>query len=340
MNKDKTSYLGYWMKRYLSDYMLTAKNLSMNTVRSYRDTFRLLVRYIRETEKKNPDTHQLEDLTPSVVSDFLDKLQSERNISIATRNQRLAAFHAFSKYVSMNAPEHIEWARNIRNIPKKKVAKNLITYLEKAEMDMLLSLPDKNTDQGRRDYALLLFLYNTGVRADEASMLNVSSVVLVKGKSGSSIPSVTITGKGNKTRRCPLWENTCEILITLTKGRQHDDPLFINRYGERITRFGIYEMVTRYAERMEQLLPNVKTKRVSPHTIRHTTATHLLQAGVDINTIRAWLGHVSINTTNIYAEVSLEMKAKALQSCAIESTIDKKIAWRNNEDLLSYLDSL
>lgn len=170
----------------------------------------------------------------------------------------------------------------------------------------------------------MLFLYNTGARAEEASDLNVSSVTLAKSRGGSTIPMVTMTGKGNKTRRCPLWDNMCTALESIIKDRHPDEPLFLNRYGQRITRFGIYEMVNRYAKKLEIQFPSVKDKRVSPHTIRHTTATHLLQAGVDINTIRAWLGHVSINTTNIYAEVNLEMKAKALMTCAVDNPAGQK----------------
>lgn len=144
---DKAIYLSYWVKRYLSDYMLTAKNLSRNTVRSYRDTFRLLVCHLRDICKKNPDKLQLQELTTTIVSDFLDKQQTTRKVSIATRNQRLAAIHAFAKYVAMNSPEHMEWCRNIRNIPKKKAPRKMITYLEKTEMDALLALPDQNPNR-------------------------------------------------------------------------------------------------------------------------------------------------------------------------------------------------
>lgn len=151
---------------------------------------------------------------------------------------------------------------------------------------------------------------------------------------------VTITGKGNKTRRCPLWQHTREALSSIIKDRAEDEHVFLNRLGQPITRFGIYEMVTRYAEKIEDKIPTIKKKRVSPHTIRHTTATHLLQSGVDINTIRAWLGHVSINTTNIYAEVNMEMKAKALSNCEIEKKYKVKSHWRDDKKLMDFLDSL
>ena len=201
----------------------------------------------------------------------------------------------------------------------------------------MLDAPDKHTSQGWRDYALLLFLYNTGARADEAATLLIRDLSLPKRK---GLAVVSITGKGNKTRRCPLWQHTRDALSSIIKNRTEDEYVFLNRFGQPITRFGIYEMVTRYAEKIKELIPTIKKKRVSPHTIRHTTATHLLQSGVDINTIRAWLGHVSINTTNIYAEVNMEMKAKALSNCEIEKKYKVKSHWKDDKKLMDFLDSL
>lgn len=335
-----TDYLAYWMKRFFTEHMITVRNLSRNTLRSYRDTFRLLVKYMDSEKHIAPENLMIKDLTKDAVISFLNDLQTNRKVSESTRNQRIAAIQSFAKYLSLQAPEHMEWCREMRNLPKKKAEKTLISYLEKVEMDALLDLPDKTTTQGRRDYALLLFLYNTGVRAEEAASLKISSLTLPSRKSDKTIPVVSVVGKGRKTRRCPLWDKTANILSALVKDRKPDDPVFINRLGQPITRFGVYEMVTRYGNRLEAMIPSVKSKRISPHTIRHTTATHLLQAGVDINTIRAWLGHVSVNTTNIYAEVNLEMKAKALQACAPEVSAKKRIQWENNENLLSFLDNL
>lgn len=336
---DKTEYLGYWLRRFLSEYLVSVKNMSRNTLHSYRDSFRLLIAFATARLKLSPDKLLLASINQDVISIFLSDLEEKRNVSIATRNQRLAAFQSFAKYVAMQAPEHIEWCRMVRNIPMKKASKQLITYLEKSEMDGLLATPDIKTKQGWRDYVLLLFLYNTGARADEAASLSVSGLSLPQTKSDKTIPVVTIKGKGGKTRRCPLWKESADALYKLTKGKAADDPVFVNRVGQRITRFGIYEMVTRYAKQLEEIMPPIKKKRVSPHTIRHTTATHLLQAGVDINTIRVWLGHVSVNTTNVYAEVNLEMKAKALQTCNPTGCRTQKIDL-NDENLLSFLESL
>ena len=181
-------------------------------------------------------------------------------------------------------------------------------------MDALLAAPDRRTRQGLRDHALLLFLYNAGARCEEAARLTVADLDL-----GAS-PAVKILGKGNKIRLCPLWTSTVGTLRALTAGRAQHEPVFLNRRGEAITRFGIYGMVRRYAREATQRLSSLRAKRVSPHVIRHTTAVHLLRAGVDINTIRAWLGHVSLDTTNVYAEVDLEMKAKALDACEVATS--------------------
>lgn len=335
-----TDYLGYWMKRFFNEYVISIRNLSRNTLKSYRDTFRMLIRHMYAENHIVPDKLLIADISKERVLSFLNNQQTNRGISEATRNQRIAAIQSFAKYLSLQAPEHVEWCREMRNIPKKKAEKKLITYLEKAEMDALLEMPDRSTSQGRRDYALLLFLYNTGVRAEEAASMKISALTLPSRKSDKTIPIATILGKGRKTRRCPLWDKTSEILASLTKDRKPEEAVFLNRLGQTITRFGVYEMVTRYGKMLEIRMPDVKGKRISPHTIRHTTATHLLQAGVDINTIRAWLGHVSVNTTNIYAEVNLEMKAKALQACAPEKSTKEKIDWKNDENLLSFLENL
>ncbi|OTP77778.1 putative integrase/recombinase [Caballeronia sordidicola] len=211
----------------------------------------------------------------------------------------------------MHSPIHLSWCGEIRSIPFKKTAKTLVGYLEKSEMDALLAAPDRRTVLGRRDYALLLFLYNSGARADEVAKLTIGRLRL------ADPPSVRILGKGNKTRVCPLWSATSTALGRLVTGRDPSDVVFLGRTNQPMTRFGIHRIVTQYAGIAATLLVTMKDKRISPHLIRHTTAVHLLRAGVDINTIRAWLGHVSLDTTNIYAEVDLEMKAKALAAVDI-----------------------
>jgi hypothetical protein len=179
---------------------------------------------------------------------------------------------------------------------------NVLGTLKKPEMDALLATSDMTIAQGRRDHALLLFLYNAGARADEIAQVRISDLTLPQ-VPDRDLASVSIRGKGNKTRRCPLWAQTVRELTALVQGRDPDEHVFLNRCGRPITRFGIHTLVERCVSRAVKSIPSLAAKRVSPHTVRHTTATHLLRSGVDINTIRAWLGHVSLATTNIYAEV-------------------------------------
>jgi site-specific recombinase XerD len=200
-------------------------------------------------------------------------------------------------------------------------------------MDALLAAPNRRTTRGRRDYALLLFLYNAGARATEAAQLKVGDIDI-------HASCAKITGKGGKQRLCPLWPATITELDALISRRTAAEPVFVNRLGQPITRFGIHTLVERYAQKVCAKFPALATKRVSPHSIRHSTATHLLRAGVDINTIRGWLGHVSLDTTNIYAEIDLEMKAKALAKCELLPESKPVKRWRDQPDLMDFLRSL
>jgi integrase/recombinase XerD len=252
-------------------------------------------------------------LAPEIVREFLDHLERDRGCSGVTRNQRLGTIHSMARFIGMRSPIHLSWCTELRAIPFKKTPKAVVGYLEKPELDALLALPNRRTAQGERDYALLLFLYNSGARADEAARLTVGALQL-----GTS-PAVRIVGKGNKLRMCPLWPTTAATLERLITGRSEHDVVFGGRTGQPLTRFGVHRIVTQYAALAGERLPSISAKRVSPHSIRHTTAVHLLRSGVDINTIRAWLGHVSLDTTHVYAEVDLEMKAKALASVDISN---------------------
>ena len=200
-------------------------------------------------------------------------------------------------------------------------------------MDALLAAPDRHTPLGQRDFALLLFLYNSGARASEVATLRIGNIDWYT-------QSVRIIGKGNKQRICPLWPVTMEQLRSLSGQRGTEQSVFLNRNGQPITRFGIHTLVERHVLTAAVQAPSLGTKRVSPHVVRHTTATHLLRAGVDINTIRAWLGHVSLNTTNIYAETDLETKARALATCEPGTLGAKMKPWRNRPDLMDFLHRL
>jgi integrase/recombinase XerD len=289
-----------------SSNLVAERNLSRNTQTSYRDTLRLLLPFASNHGARAIDRMTVEDLRPSIIRKFLDHLENDRQCSGVTRNQRLATIRSLARFIGMRSPAHVAWCAEIRATPFKKTAKTVIGYLEKAEMDALLAQPDRRSPLGDRDHALLLFLYNSGARADEAAKLTIDNLQL------GVRSSVRLHGKGNKFRTCPLWPTTATSLSRLVANRRKSDAVFLNRNNQPLTRFGIHRLVAQYAELASKTLPLMATKRVSPHTIRHTTAVHLLRAGVDINTIRAWLGHVSLDTTHTYAEVDMEMKAKAL----------------------------
>lgn len=287
------------------------RNCSLNTQASYRDTLTLLLPFAAKLGGHAIDRMTVDDISASIVRQFLHHVEHDRHCNGATRNLRLSAIHSLASFIGMRSPVHLAWCSEVRSIPFKKTAKTLIGYLEKCEMDAVLAAPDRRTALGARDYALLLFLYNSGARADEVAKLTIGRLQL------RDPASVRILGKGNKIRMCPLWPVTSAVLTKLVAGRDTTDTVFLGRTHQPMTRFGIHRIVTHYGELASQSLPAMKVKRISPHSIRHTTAVHLLRSGVDINTIRAWLGHVSLDTTHIYAEVDLEMKAKALASVDI-----------------------
>ena len=322
-----------WVRRFLVEHVVADLNLSRNTQASYRDALGLFLPFAAKEQRQAVDQLDLECLSPEIIRLFLGYLEQKRGCSVSTRNQRLAAIHAFARFVGVRSPEHLNWCAQVAAVPFKRASKGTVPYLDKPEIDALLAAPDRRTRQGTRDHVVLLFLYNSGARCEEAARLIVADLDL-----GSS-PAVKILGKGNKLRLCPLWTSTASTLRALTAGRGAQDRVFLNRRGVPITRFGIYAMVSRYARQATQSVPSLGKKRVSPHVIRHTTAVHLLRAGVDINTIRAWLGHVSLDTTNVYAEVDLEMKAKALSTCEIPGSTSTR-PWHRQVGLLSFLREL
>jgi site-specific recombinase XerD len=300
------SLLGPWERRFLLEYLVAERNLARNTQVSYRDTLTLLLPFVSSQAAVQIERLAVHDVSAERVRAFLDHIERERGCSVVTRNQRLSTIHSLARFVGMRSPEHLDWCSQVRSIPFKKAAKNIIGYLDKHEVEALLRAPNRSTSLGARDYALLLFLYNSGARADEAASLRVRNLYL-----GTS-PSVRILGKGNKWRVCPLWPVTVATLQPFVAGKGADDQVFRGRTGDPMTRFGVHRIVKTYATQAAMRVESMRGKRISPHAMRHTTAVHLLRAGVDINTLRAWLGHVSLDTTHVYAEVDLDMKAKAL----------------------------
>jgi integrase/recombinase XerD len=328
-----TALLGPWVRRFLLEHLIVERNLSRQTQLSYRDTLRLLLPFVAGRCQQSLDRLTVEQVSAEHVRAFLQYVEEERQCTSATRHQPLAAIRALAGCVAEHSPEHIAWCGEIRRISFKKTVQPGVPYLEKPEMDALLGAPDRATHQGRRDYALLLFLYNSGARASEAAGLKIADLDLLQ-------PAVRLLGKGNKIRYCPLWPTTVQTLTPLVADRAPTEPVFLNRCGQPITRFGIHTLVERCAQQAADKFPSLASKRVSPHMVRHTTAVFLLRSGVDINTIRAWLGHVSLNTTHVYAEFDLEMKAKALAKCELTDDAIPGQHWATDPSLLAFLQSL
>jgi site-specific recombinase XerD len=330
--------LGPWVRRFLMEHLPADRNLSRNTQQSYRDALRLMIVFAASWLHKNTDKLLVADIDADIVRAFLRHLEEERACTISTRNQRLAAVHALATFIGQRSPENLGWSAQLRSVEFKRSTHVPVCYLDKREIDALLAVPDQSTRIGYRDHVLLLFLYNSGARADEAAQLEIGDLTL-RSDGTSTLSSVRLKGKGNKVRLCPLWASTAYALREIVRGHGDNERVFLNRTGQPLTRFGIHDIVTRHARTAANSVPEMQKKKIGPHTIRHTTATHLLRAGVDINTIRAWLGHVSLDTTNIYAETDLDMKAKALGMCEQKQPPGRK-RWRDNPDLLTFLAQL
>lgn len=329
----ETRTLGPWLRRFLADYIVTERRLARNTQTSYRDSFALLLAFLSRQARKPADRLAVEDLTAARVLEFLTYLEQERGCSVQTRNQRLAALRAFVRFVASRDPARLEWAAQIRAIATKKAAPRPIAWMSKDEMDALLAVPDRRTWRGRVEHALLLFLYNSGARVSETVGLRVGDLELSRGPRSHAL--ATLRGKGEKTRQCPLWPRTEAALEPLVQGRADADAVFLSRQRRPYTRFGVYRMVERCAAEVSAL----QGHKITPHVVRHTSACHLLQAGVDLNTIRAWLGHVSLDTTNIYAEIDLETKARAMELCEPDAQGGER-PWKEGKGVMAFLKTL
>jgi integrase/recombinase XerD len=328
-----TGLLGPWVRRFLLEHLAGERNLSTNTQKSYRDMLVQMLPFVAKKSGKTVDRLLVIDLSGSAVRQFLNHLELNRRCGISTRNQRLGSIHGLAKFISENRPEYVSWASEIRQVPFKKFTAPAITCLDRSEMNALLEAPDRSTARGRREHALLLFLYNSGARASEAAALTIADI-------DWHARSVQILGKGKKLRSCPLWPVTLKALRPLTAGRDAAERIFLNRLFQPLTRSGIHAIVKRLSEQARQAAPSLANKSIGPHVIRHSTASHLLRAGVDLNTIRAWLGHVSINTTNIYAEIDLDTKARALAACIPTTCRVRSASWRSRPALMEFLRTL
>lgn len=316
------------------------KGLSFNTILSYRDALKLLFQFSSQERHRPVDKLTLEDFDERLVVQFLNDLETTRRNSVSTRNNRLAAVHRFFRYVAQQEPPLMARCQRICAIPLKRGGHKVIEYLEDAELRALLDRVDQDARNGLRDYALLLFLYNSGARVQEAVDLKIEDLRL------EAPFQVRLTGKGRKERECPLWPETVAALKNYLDRRNPEvskvSAVFLNARGETITRFGIRHIVRRCVAKANEHHPSLESKRVSPHTLRHTTAMHLLQSGNDITVVKDWLGHADVQTTHGYVEIDLKMKRKALEACQAPGaqTPPKRLANWKKPGILQWLDDL
>ncbi len=333
--------LGSLVHAFFVDYLQVQKRLRPSSVRSYRDGLRLFLQFVAQDRGRKITRLSLEDLTFERVLAFLGHLEERRGNHIRTRNQRLAVLHAFFVYLAQQIPEMLAEAERVTAIPTKRVPPPEAHHLDRDQVQSLFAHLPSEGRHSLRDRALLLLLYNTGARVQEVADLRVKNLEL------ESPPRVALHGKGDKWRFCPLWAATAAQLRCLVEreGTQGapDCPVFTSRRGTPLTRFGIYKIVRRHASHLDRPAHGAEKRRITPHVFRHTAAVHLLEAGVDVNVVRGWLGHVSLDTTHRYAEITVKAKQAAMEACEppIEASgCPRRSVWRNDNALLTWLDSL
>ncbi len=330
----------YYLSKFFKDEMSSRKGSSQQTISSYADAFKLFLMFMKDNKSIKPESIQLDDLTRDNIHDYLNWLEDVRKAKITSRNVRLAAIHSFIRYLQSEDPTRIFEYQKILSIKKKKASSKEVMWLTREQLLKVLDSPDSKTKEGLRDKTLLTVLYDAGLRADELINMKLSNVVFLT----QSI--IKVTGKGNKTRSIPLLGNTAELLKKYIKEFDIENKqfssleyLFFNRSKSKLTRAGLSYIIKKYVDIANKNGANI-TFNVHPHVFRHTKAVHLLESGVELIYIRDFLGHRSINTTEIYAKVCNTNKLKALEK-AYEDVVEvNKDDWTTIKDLMSYLTNL
>lgn len=331
-----TNNLSTYIHSFLQEYLTLQKGFSPHTILSYRDTIKIFLLFSAMCKKKSVAGLTISDLDPNMAVCFLDYIEKKRGNSSQTRNVRLACIHSLFRYLAKHDPLILNHCHRVLAIPFKRTQSSTIDYLESDEMKAILKAIDRSRLDGYRDYTLFTFMYNTGARVQEVISLPVKAMQLERPF------QVRFLGKGAKERLVPLWPETINLLRSLLKQRgishKADTPVFVNHRGQAFTRYGVKYLLNKYVQIAIKDCPSLERKRIHPHTVRHSCAMALLQSGVDINTIRAWLGHVSLITTNRYAEINLDMKRKVLDKyLPITKTIRP---WKRNQQIIQWLESL
>ena len=323
------------VQAYFAEHLLNQRRASPQTISAYRDTLRLLLNWFRETMGREPSSLSLADLDAEAILSFLNSLEEIRRNSVRSRNARLAAIRSFFRFVALRQPEGLAIATRVLAIPIKRGDRRLVTYLTRPEVEAVLGSPDRLSWSGQRDHALLLTLYNSGARVSEIAALKRTQIDL-----GSSGTSLLLHGKGRKERAVPLWRQTARVLRAWLQniGETQNNLVFPNARGGPLSRYGVSYILSQAVRSASRICPSLKTKRVSPHVLRHTTAMHLLQSGVDISVIALWLGHESIETTHIYLEADMATKKRALEKLTSPNT--SVGTFHADDTLLAFLATL
>jgi integrase/recombinase XerD len=331
MKGERPNSLALALKGFLSDYLPRVRGTSPHTILSYRDAIKLLLVHLSRKKGIPVANLTIEEIGVTEIVAFLDYLERDRNNGVGTRNRRLAALHSFFRYVAETRPVRIEQCQRILNIPFKRASVRPVEYLEFEEIKEVLAEIDRSKVVGRRDYLLLTLMFNTGARVQEVLDLRVNNLQL------SRPASVRIFGKGRKERICPIWPETAQLLREHTQGMDGNARVFANHIGGPLTRFGVRYILSKHLQNAASL----RGKRLHPHSLRHSTAVHLLKSGVDLSTIANWLGHSSVNTTNKYASMDMDMKRLALEKAQpLTDTTQEAGSWKKDPDILAWLESL
>lgn len=326
------------LQGFFTDFLPRQRALSPHTLQSYRDSLKLLLQF---TAGKSGDPSHLtvEQVNVARITAFLQSLESSRRNRVSTRNVRLSAIHSFFRYLGSQCPEHLEQAQRVLSLPFKRTGSRQIEHFDADEIQAVLKAVDVDRGNGRRDIALLSLMFNTGARVSEITGVQTDDLRL------TSPCSVLLRGKGQKERTCPLWPETANLLQRLVEQRglppTQSAPLFLNNRGAWLTRFGVRLILKKHVEKAAQRHPSLKHKRLHPHSVRHSTAVHLLRSGVDLSTIAHWLGHVSVNTTNKYLAIDLDAKREALAKAKPLLKGGRHSGkWREDRNLIAWLEAL
>jgi len=324
------------LQAFFQQWLVQQRNSSAHTVRSYRDTWRLFLRFVSKRQNRPVVQLTLQHVTAAEVLAFLQYTEEERKDSIGTRNCRLAALRSFFSFVADRDPAAAAQCAEVLRIPTKRAVQPVPYSLELHEVNAILAQPNRTSLEGQRDHGLLCFLYNTGARMQEALDVCPQAIRF-------DFPAhVRLLGKGRKERFCPLWPETVDLLKALLKRQPRADmqPLFANRYGEPLGASGFRFKLGQYVAAAAKQVPSLKSKKVTPHRFRHAMAVHLVASGIDVTVIRSWLGHASLDTTNHYAQANMETKRQALEAVDAAARGQKPLSWKQNADILTWLDSL